>query len=174
MLQSKCYFPGTNKWIRGKQRQQWRPRCKQSSVCVSQQSRALHLPRGCCDGGHLETNKSILLLVHSRAPPRGAGILWVFFGLSDLVAPCWSILISCWVSILLSSFTPCKIRLNKLLILQNSGPGSAFPNVVKYLSRNLEDMFCMLQYAARSPNIYTEQGSLPLLALVFVEFVQLW
>lgn len=137
MLQSKCYFPGTNKWIRGKQRQQWRPGCKQSSVCVSQQSRALHLPRGCCDGGHLETNKSILLSVHSRAPPRGAGILWVFFGRHR-----WSVLISCWVSILLSPFTPREIRLNKLRILQNSGPGSASPDVVKYSSGNLEDMFC--------------------------------
>lgn len=40
---------------------------------MSQQSRALHLPRGRCDGGHLKTNKSILLFVHSCAPQRWAG-----------------------------------------------------------------------------------------------------
>lgn len=78
MLQSKCYFLRKNKRIKGKQkRQQRHPRCKQSSVPVSQQSTALHLPRVLFDGGHLKTNKSILLFVHSCAPLRWAGFLCV-------------------------------------------------------------------------------------------------
>lgn len=75
-------FPGcfrakarTSELKEKQQRQQEHARCKQSSVSVSQQSAALHLPRVCCDCGHLKTNKSILLFVRSCAPQRWAGFL---------------------------------------------------------------------------------------------------